>query len=377
METIQNRPSETEKSNPKKRKVRTDETAPYGLPNHAAAAAHCTNKGVEKNSQDDDMMRATTREESKLLDTPIPGHVFAELVKIGFQYTSRNVYTHPDIADRTFENPEAVAQYLVAQGIPNVGRLDDLEVDETDNFLWWVRIINVDRKDLRSATYGLNGLNPVKKMPTDDYLIQLLTELGFRREGNRFYVPGASKVPQYEHEHGVHYFDGLPEVRQYIRGAETLGVKGRNVRCGSRSVVDKASLLLVRVWAATSPAPLPAFLPLEEAAGIVVKLSTVHHRLEVLVCSESLDLEETENEPILASERVTKSSKKGNTRAGETEPCELREQVEPIMVESHVDMLQEKSTATVSFAAGSPLHSVRTNQNELPVRKLLYDIFWV
>jgi hypothetical protein len=42
--------------------------------------------------------------------------------------------------------------------------------------------------------------------------------------GNRFYVPGASKVSECMHERGVHYVVGLP-VREDIRGAETLGAK--------------------------------------------------------------------------------------------------------------------------------------------------------
>jgi hypothetical protein len=252
-----------EMSNSKKRKARSDESTPFTLLDNAKAATqHRTHKSVKTSRlPDDGVMREMTQEESQFLETSIPGQVYVELLKLGFLYTSRNVYAHPDITDQTFESPEAVGRYLVSYGVPNVGRLDDDEAVEKEGFLWWVRSTNIDRKDLRSAMYSLNGLTPVDRMPTDDHLIKLLTGLGFRRDGDRFYVPGASKVSECEHERGVHYFVGLPKVRQYIRGAEMLGVDGANVRCSSRSAVDKASLLLVRAWAATSPAPLPAFSP--------------------------------------------------------------------------------------------------------------------
>jgi hypothetical protein len=271
--------TQTKMSNAKKRKTRSDESAPFALLDNAKTATRRTNKSVKTNRlPNDGVMREMTQEESQFLQTSTPGQVYLELLKLGFLYNSRNVYAHPDITDQTFESPEAVGRYLVSHGIPNVGRLDDDEAVEKEGFLWWVRSTNIDRKDLRSAMYSLNGLTPVDRMPTDDHLIKLLTELGFRRDGERFYVPGASKVSECEHECGVHYVVGLTKVRQYIRGAETLGAKGANVRCSSRSVVDKASLLLVRAWAATSPAPLPAFL----LTGTEVTPDTVAEAVTVL-----------------------------------------------------------------------------------------------
>jgi hypothetical protein len=267
-----------ETSNAKKRKARSDESAPFELLDNAEAGTHRTNKNAKTiGLPGDGVMREMTQEESQFLETSIPGKVHQELLKIGFTYHSVNVsYAYPGITDQVFASPEAVGQYLIYYGIPNIGRLDDDEEVENDRFLWWVRSINIDRNVLRSAMCSVNGLKPVERMPTDDHLMKnLLIKLGFRRDGNPFYVPGTGtrKMSECELERGVHYFVGLPEVRQYIRGAETLGTKGTNIRCSSRSgVVDKASLLLVRVWAATSPAPLRAFrLAGTEAAPLQLK----------------------------------------------------------------------------------------------------------
>jgi hypothetical protein len=331
-------------SNTKKRKTRPNESAPFTLLDNAKAETLRTNKSVKTNGYlDGGEMRAMKQEESRFLKTDVTGKVYQELLKLGFIYNSRNVYAHSDITDQTFESPEAVGRYLVSHGIPNVGLLDEDEAVEKDEFLWWVRSTNIDRNDLRSAMNTLNGLTPVDRMPTDDHLIKLLSGLGFRRDGDRFYVPGASKVSECQHVPGVHYFVGLPKVRQYIRGAETLGAKGANIRCSSRSTVDKASLLLVRAWAATSPAPLPAFVL---ARTDVITDTAVEAVAPTATVENHFDFED----------------------------------------EAEADTIPE-SAAAVAVGTGnhppitdrtSEVVEMQTLQNETPVRKQRwYDLFWV
>jgi hypothetical protein len=337
-----------EMSNAKKRKTRPDESAPFTLLDNAKAGTHRTNKSVKTNRfLDDGVMRAMTQEESRFLKTDVTGKVYQELLKLGFLYTSRNVYAHPDITDQTFESPEAVGRYLVSHGIPNVGLLDDDEAVEKEAFLWWVRSTNIDRNDLRSAMNNLNGLTLVDRMPTDDHLIKLLTGLGFHRDGDRFYVPGASKVSDCQHEHGVHYFVGLPKVRQYIRGAETLGAKGANIRCSSRSTVDKASLLLVRAWAATSPAPLPVFA----LAGTDMATDTAAGAATATVENHFDFADEADTEAEVVPDAAPASAASVAVGTGNHPPVTDRT---------------------------SEVVEMQTLENETPVRKQRwYDLFWV
>lgn len=180
-----------------------------------------------------------TKRDTKALISDMPSnptacfpHIWPSLRKLGFQRGPQGFLTHPSIDDK-FPRYDKLQQYCARYGVPDLGS-DKISPEERQDIHWWVSF----------AYYPEKVTSPV---PDDVQAVMAMKRLGFRIRGCRFCPPGGGNDD---------WFHGLQSIQDYIRGTDEIAMS-TPVDSGYATRHEDEKLL--RLWAATSPSPLPEF----------------------------------------------------------------------------------------------------------------------
>lgn len=134
-------------------------------------------------------------------------------------------------------------QHFLKNGIPNA---QNLSMEERDKLTERVKFANVNLNHVTSARSNLLGLSLA--ILEENQVYPILRQLGFKAtgDGTHYYQPGgkqAGKPPM-----------NLEQIRVFIRENENWHASGKQ-----RATAKKEDLFALRLWGATSRAPLPVY----------------------------------------------------------------------------------------------------------------------
>ena len=263
------------------------------------------------------------------------GFVGSYLQDLGFHYSGRH-YDHPLIAPdicQTFANAEAVLEYMVQHGIPNREALSDDK--DKKALVWSVRCAHVDWTSFKNAKHAFGqDLKPemTTRIVTDKCLVAVLKKNKVVLRDGRIYLAGATALPEERLVEGVHYATSLGQLRTMIRqtgswiAPDTKPVGARGARTSS-AVAEK---LVVQLWAACGPTPLPKF---GAAASNVVPEAEADDMQQAEPASLAVRVEESTN--LSRCRRVSTTDEDNNESSSHSShgpvahPSVLRSAAEP------------------------------------------------
>jgi len=178
-----------------------------------------------------------------------------------------------------FDAIQDVLEFMLKHGIPKQTKPLSKEIEI--HLSKTISEVHVPKKELRKAINSRPDTTvPGLKIPSIAEIIPILKSSGFefatsnggtlkllqepQDQGfNRIYIPKSLEVagespPSYG-ICGVHYFETLEDLREYIRGTEQLEFVSDLTRTRRHKQDEDNPQLLMRIWGATSPRPLPIF----------------------------------------------------------------------------------------------------------------------
>ena len=197
------------------------------------------------------------------------------LHKLGIRRNESGSYVLPDAVtsgNSTSSSPpdltdaDMLRKYLCTKGVPAVpaDKDDDEECQlteqEQDVLHQWVSFAYVPVQDLEESLTTIT-------LPPQQKILHLLAKFKFQMSDEKYFVPlvdqsGARGDARVE---GLHFFRGLSQVRDYIRRAASLSWtkddfdESDNSEDGMDEDDFPQEMALLRLWAASSPSPLPAY----------------------------------------------------------------------------------------------------------------------
>lgn len=252
------------------------------------------------------------------------------LQEIGFRWSSGS-YLLPREVDKPkwFTNATDLRKFLCKTGIPNYSKTASLLTQE--------QRLELERAIRHAFVPVISSWTELDDhILTDDEAIILLIALGFEIAGDRYFFPGAKSLPGYDNPvHGVHFLQGIQEVRFGIRTTEDLlkigkqeetGRSGRRQRAkptGEGPTLNETQQLSLRLWAAETEDPLPAFpdqsdpvdkVASTEPSGTEVQLSSKSNETSSVKVSAMED-SSTNSDQVPAPSNVESTDESSSTEA--------------------------------------------------------------
>jgi hypothetical protein len=222
------------------------------------------------------------------------------LKKMGFVYKPSKGYHHDSWPELHSTKDIELRQKLCKEGVPCLSTIATvITLEEQEDFRRWVAFANVPVNSSNSCT----TLNKVK-IPSDKKIKALLeSKFGFTRKGDVYYPPGIDTTMKSDFlEAGIHFFNGLADVRNFIRASTDFHVDmntpaSRRPGRRGKTFATASEELQIRLWAALSPTPIPT-----QKLQSSLK-HTPDKKVQVVVCpADCTPLHDCKNSTTLVSE---------------------------------------------------------------------------
>ena len=162
--------------------------------------------------------------------------------------------TQEDVETPVIEDLDDLRKYLCTKGVPNVLGRELLDKNESEQLHRWVSFAYVPPTNTKKLQKTV--------LPSGEKITALLLNAKFEKCDDTYFPPKVDhcgvkrdiRIP------GLHFYRGLAEARDYIRRTKSFAWTADELEATDEDVeIDPEKEFLIRLWAASSPSPLPTY----------------------------------------------------------------------------------------------------------------------
>lgn len=182
------------------------------------------------------------------------------LQKFDFTWTG-GLYSHPLYPRNDFQTSgKDLQSYICRHGIPDFEKIsENLNAIERDLLHRWISFAHVPGINPKNSLLLLQSV----EIPEHHEIRSLLSsKFDFQITNDKFYPPYPPGTSHNNEQQicGIHFFEGLENVREFIRGSPKMRIETGNSPRDRKPKKYPDEELVVRLWAALSPRPIPTFI---------------------------------------------------------------------------------------------------------------------